>query len=97
MRRCTKCTADCKTYAVKAQTSKELEKLDEKQEERVLEIIASLKERQKRTIIRKIKNGEIEFDPKRDVLVYAADGKDFELGGEGSDEEGEERKSDGED
>ena len=74
MRRCTKCTADCKTYAVKAQTSKELEKLDEKQEERVLEIIASLKERQKRTIIRKIKNGEIEFDPKRDVLVYAADG-----------------------
>jgi len=97
LRRCTKCTADCKTYAVKAQTSKELEKLDEKQEERVLEIIASLKERQKRTIIRKIKNGEIEFDPKRDVLVYAADGKDFELGGEGSDEEGEERKSDGED
>jgi len=97
LRRCTKCTADCKTYAVKAQTSKELEKLDEKQEERVLEIIASLKERQKRTIIRKIKNGEIEFDPKRDVLVYAADGKDFELGGEGSDDEGEERKSDGED
>ena len=97
MRRCTKCTADCKTYAVKAQTSKELEKLDEKQEERVLEIIASLKERQKRTIVRKIKNGEIEFDPKRDVLVYAADGKDFELGGEGFDDDGEERKSDGED
>ena len=97
LRRCTKCTADCKTYAVKAQTSKELEKLDEKQEERVLEIIASLKERQKRTIIRKIKNGEIEFDPKRDVLVYAADGKDFELGDEGSDDEVEERKSDGED
>ena len=98
LRRCTKCTADCKTYAVKAQTSKELEKLDEKQEERVLEIIASLKERQKRTIIRKIKNGEIEFDPKRDVLVYAADGKDFELGDDvGSDDDGEERKSDGDD
>lgn len=96
LRRCTKCTADCKNYAVKAQTSKELEKLDEKQEERVLKIIASLKERQKRTIIRKIKNGEIEFDPKRDVLVYAADGKDFELGDDvGSDDDGEERKSDG--
>ena len=98
LRRCTKCTADCKTYAIKAQTSKELEKLDEKQEARVLEIIASLKERQKRTIIRKIKNGEIEFDPKRDVLVYAADGKDFELGDDvGSDDDGEERKSDGDD
>ena len=98
LRRCTKCTADCKIYAIKAQTSKELEKLDEKQEERVLEIIASLKERQKRTIIRKIKNGEIEFDPKRDVLVYAADGKDFELGDDvGSDDDGEERKSDGDD
>ena len=98
LRRCTKCTADCKTYAIKAQTSKELEKLDEKQEERVLEIIASLKERQKRTIIRKIKNGEIEFDPKREVLVYAADGKDFELGDDvGSDDDGEERKSDGDD
>ena len=98
LRRCTKCTADCKTYAIKAQTSKELEKLDEKQEERVLEIIASLKERQKRTIIRKIKNGEIEFDPKRDVLVYAADGKDFELGDDvASDDDGEERKSDGDD
>ena len=72
--------------------------LNEKQEERVLEIIQSLKERQKRTIIRKIKNGEIEFDPKRNVLVYAADGKDFELGEEeGSDGDNEERKSDGDD
>ena len=72
--------------------------LNEKQEERVLEIIQSLKERQKRTIIRKIKNGEIEFDPKRNVLVYAADGKDFELGEEeGSDDDNEERKSDGDD
>lgn len=30
LRRCTKCTADCKTYAVKAQTTKEQETLDEK-------------------------------------------------------------------
>ena len=73
--------------------------LNEKQEERVLEIIQSLKERQKRTIIRKIKNGEIEFDPKRNVLVYAADGKDFELEKEegSDDDDNEERKSDGDD
>lgn len=98
MRRCTKCTCTCKDYALKAKSSKELEALDGKQEERVLEIIASLKERQKRTIIRKIKNGEIEFDPKRDLLVYAADGKDFELGAvEEADSEDEERKSADED
>lgn len=97
LRRCSKCTVPCKEYAYKAQSSKELQEISEKQDQKILEIIDSLKERQKRTILRKITAGEIEFDPKREVLVYAEGGKDFDLGGDKEEDSDEERKSGEED
>jgi len=49
--------------------------------------------------MRKIKAGEIEFEPKREVFVYVADGKDFEFGGDDDNQDidedsNEEKKSD---
>lgn len=61
------------------------------------ELLNTLKEREKRSLTRRIERGEIEFDLRRDCFVFAEDGKELKLGSDGEDSEngsGEERKSD---
>jgi len=43
----------------------------------MVEILETLKERQKRTIMRKMKAGEIDFDAKKDQFIYTEDGREF--------------------
>ena len=47
----------------------------------MVEILNTLKERQKRTIARKLKKGEIDFDKERDCFIYVEGGEEFEIGG----------------
>lgn len=77
LKRCSKCCVDVKQYAMKVQTAKDIEKDELKQSERMVEIINSLKERQKRTITRKLKNGEIDYDKELDKFVYVGSGEEF--------------------
>jgi hypothetical protein len=68
LKRCSKCTTHTQSYATKSAENGASE-VDE--DAKVEEILATLKERQKRTILRKIKTGEIEYNAKKNVLVYA--------------------------
>jgi hypothetical protein len=46
----------------------------------MIEILDGLKEREKRTLERKIKAGEIDYDPKIDKLVYTNTKEEIVLG-----------------
>lgn len=59
-----------------------------------MQILQGLKERQRRTITRKLKSGEIEFNAAKKVFVYSEEGKgEFDLGVKEDEDFGEERKS----
>lgn len=60
-----------------------------KEEKRVEEILSSLKEREKKTIQRKLAMGEIEYDAERDCLIYAESQEQFNVGGSDSDDDDE--------
>lgn len=50
-----------------------------------MEIVSDLKEREKRRVLRQLRNGEIDYDAKIDKLVYADTKELFEIDREGSD------------
>ena len=52
----------------------------EKEDDRIREILATLKEREKRKITRQLQLGEIDYDPKRDKLVYSDTKEDYQFG-----------------
>jgi hypothetical protein len=93
MVRCSKCTSDVKQYAVKVQSKKDVEAEVESTEKGTEALLQSLKEREKRTIQRKLKAGVLEFDPGSKQFVYAEDGRQFKMEDEqDSDPEDEEEK-----
>ena len=57
-------------YAVKVKTANEKEKDYWIENDRMIEILDGLKEREKRKLERQIKAGEIDYDPKLDKLIY---------------------------
>ena len=57
----------------------------EKENDRIMEIVSDLKEREKRRVLRQLRNGEIDYDAKIDKLVYADTKELFEIDREGSD------------
>ena len=42
-----------------------------------MEIVADLKERAKRKVMRQLRTGEIDYDPKIDKLIYADTKEEF--------------------
>ena len=67
-------------YAIKVKTADEKEKDYWVENDRMIEILDGLKEREKRTLERKIKAGEIDYDPKIDKLFYTNTKEEIVLG-----------------
>ena len=74
MARCTKCSIPVLHYATKSKSRQEIEAETEVENERIIELIADLKESEKRKIMRQLKKGEIDYDPKHDRLFYTESG-----------------------
>jgi len=55
----------------------------------VEEILSSLKEREKKTIQRKLAMGEIEYSPKKDCLIHTESKEQFKMGADDSDSDGD--------
>ena len=53
------------------------------------ESLKKLRERSKRTVLRKIETGEITFDPKRKLFIYKDTEEEYKLDG-GSDDDDDE-------
>ena len=88
-KRCSKCVQPVQDYATVAKTGKQLEKEEEEEEKRVEEILGSLKPREQKAIQRKIATGEIEYDAKRDCLIYGESQEQFNMGDSDSDDDDE--------
>ena len=80
VRRCSKCIQPCKSYATLAKTQQQLEAEEKKEDARIVEILDGLKEREKKTIRRKLMLGEIDYDPKGDRLVYVESHEEYNVG-----------------
>ena len=57
-----------------------MEAEEQKEDVRILEILDGLKEREKKTIRRKLMLGEIDYDPKGDRLVYVESNEEYLVG-----------------
>lgn len=55
----------------------------------MIELLDTLKERQKRTIQRKLKSGEIEYDGDKKCFVYSESKNEFDLGQGDKDSQGD--------
>ena len=44
-----------------------------------MEIVSELKERMKRKVMRQLRRGEIDYDPKLDKLIYADSREEFQI------------------
>lgn len=85
--RCSKCTQDVNQYAVKQATAKQLEEKSDADAKKMVETLQTLKERQKRTIMRKLKSGILDFNAESNQFYYTEDGRALNLDSsmEGSD------------
>ena len=81
-KRCSKCTRPVLRYASKPKTRQEEEEQHERENDRANEILADLKERMKRKVMRQLKNGEIFYDAKLNNLIYADTKEEFQIEGE---------------
>ena len=71
----------CSLNFMQIKTTKELEAARDAEDERIMEIVSLLKEREKRKVMRQLKNGEIDFDPKIGKLVYTDTKEEFVFDG----------------
>jgi len=85
--RCSKCTCDVKQYAVKQASKAEKIELNDADKKKMTELLNTLKERQKRTIQRKLDNEVLDYDPQQNVFVYKEDGALFKMGEENEDDD----------
>lgn len=87
LQRCAKCSTVVLKYATQVKSAKQQDAAYWKENERMTEILEGLKEREKRTLMRQIKAGEIDYDPKLDKLVYTESKEEYVFGKEeGSDD-----------
>ena len=92
---CTKCGKDCLTegetgYAVPALTNKVRTEQQMKLDSEMEEVLKSLKERCKRTVLRKIDTGEVTYDPVKKIFVFKDTDEEYKVGekkGEGNDDD----------
>lgn len=54
-----------------------------------------MKEREKRKVLRQLRNGEIDYDAKIDKLVYTDTKEEFVIDGDDDDDSGPDNDSDG--
>lgn len=59
----------------------------DKLEQEMDEVLKKLRERCKRTVLRKIETGEVTFDPKRKIFIYKDTEEEYKVGGGDSDED----------
>ena len=71
-------------YATQPKTRQQQEEEHEQDNDRIMEIVNELKEREKRKILRQLQNGEIDFDAKLGKLVYTDTKEELEIGGDDS-------------
>ena len=90
--RCSKCATPCLEYAKAQKTREQLERQEEAENERIIEILNDLKEREKRKMMRLLKTGEIDYDAKLDKLVWTESQVEVDL-----DEKADDGQSDGSD
>ena len=57
-------------YATMTKTRVQIEQESEREDDRIREIVSELKERMKRKVMRQLQNGEIDYDPRIDKLIY---------------------------
>jgi hypothetical protein len=90
LQRCAKCMSAVLKYATQVKSAKQQEQEYWHENDRMTEILDGLKEREKRKLTRMIKNGEVDYDAKRDKLVYTQTEEEYLFGeedqGSGSDD-----------
>ncbi|CDW84687.1 UNKNOWN [Stylonychia lemnae] len=82
---CTKCGKDTLTeggvgYAEQALTSKAQNEQQAKLESDMEETLKTLKERCKRTVLRKIDTGEVTYDPIKKIFIYKDTDEEYKVG-----------------
>jgi len=101
MKRCAKCCGPTTKYAHKVLDAKAQAKHEEAEDAEVWDVLNTLKEREKKTIQRKMQAGEIEWDPETKKLRHVEGGRDYEMDNSDDDDEdddsGDDNKDDGSD
>jgi len=92
--RCSKCTQPVTQYATMYKSREQVEKEKDDENDRIMEIVNLLKERQKRKVVRQIKNGEIDYDSKNNRLIYTDTKEEFVIDKDSDDEGGSEDEDD---
>jgi hypothetical protein len=64
-------------YATRPKTRQQQEQIEDQENARIMEIVADLKERMKRKVMRQLRKGEIDYDPKIDKLIYTDSKEEF--------------------
>ena len=77
--RCSKCARPVLKYATQTKSRQQVEKDREVENERIMELVSTLKERMKRKVMRQVQNGEIDYDAKLDKLVYTDTKEEIEM------------------
>lgn len=82
---CTKCGKDTLEndgpgYAEQKVTNKARSEMKQKLETDMEEALQKLKERCKRTVLRKIETGEVTFDPTKKIFVYKDTEEEYKVG-----------------
>ena len=71
--RCAKCAKPVRNYAnwsPPKKTARELDHIEHEEDHRIIHLLEDCPEREKRSILRQLKKGEIDYDPDLDKLVY---------------------------
>ena len=97
-KQCAKCAKPMgeEQYATPQLTSQQRKAMNEKLDKDMEDVLLSLKERTKRTVLRKIETGEVTFDQDKKIFVYTDTNEEYKMnkGDEDEDEDEEEFEED---
>ncbi len=81
-------------YATQVKSRKEVEADEEKEDDKIREILSNLKEREKRKLTRQLQLGEVDYDQKLGKLVYTESKEEYKYGEVNENEDSQEDDSD---
>lgn len=81
-------------YATQVKSRKEVEADEEKEDDKIREILSTLKEREKRKLTRQLQLGEVDYDQKLGKLVYTESKEEYKYGEVNENEDSQEDDSD---
>ena len=95
-KQCSKCAKPMgeEKYAEQELTSLQRKALNEKIDRTMEEVLQSLKERCKRTVLRKVETGEVTFDLAKKIFVYKDTDEEYKVEGKDGGEDDEEDSED---